>query len=136
MFCLAPFLYGDKLLKMLRIFIKKLEAFRDLILLGTVFRRPCQPIRKLAELNKGGKICISCIQYVERDSVTRFLASSFFHESSSPKSLKITLGHLKIFRKFSDIQYSIRKSRCTTGINDTSAKFVNATAGVVDTSGK
>jgi hypothetical protein len=36
MFCLAPFLYGGKLLKVLRIFIKKLATFRDLVLLVTV----------------------------------------------------------------------------------------------------
>jgi hypothetical protein len=36
-----------------------------------------------------------------------------FHESSSPKPLKITLGSFQIFYK----------SRCATGINDTGGKF-------------
>jgi hypothetical protein len=53
---------------------------------------------------------------VYRDSVTRFFASGFFHESSSPKSLKITLGS---FRNFSEIRGDIPKSRCTIGINTT-----------------
>ncbi len=44
-----------------------------------------------------------------RDSVTRFFASDFFHELSSPKSLKITLGSFQIFSK---IHRDIRKSRC------------------------
>ncbi len=33
----------------------------------------------------------------------RFFASDFFHESSSPGPLKITLGSLRIFRKFAEI---------------------------------
>jgi hypothetical protein len=49
------------------------------------------------------------------DSATRFFASGFFHESSSPKPLKITVGSFRIFSK---IRGDIRKSRCTTGIND------------------
>jgi hypothetical protein len=44
----------------------------------------------------------------------------FFHESPSPKQLKITLGS---FRFFSKIRGDIRKSRCTTGVNDTGGKF-------------
>jgi hypothetical protein len=54
-----------------------------------------------------------------RESVTRFFASGFDHESSSPKPLKITLGS---FRFFSKILGDICKSRCTTGINDTGGK--------------
>jgi hypothetical protein len=50
----------------------------------------------------------------------KFFASGFFHESSSPNPLKITLGSFWIFSK---ILRDIRKSRCTTGINDTSGKF-------------
>ncbi len=42
--------------------------------------------------------------------------TGFFHESPSPKPLIITLGSFRIFSK-------IRKSRCTTGINDTGGKF-------------
>jgi len=51
-----------------------------------------------------------------RDSITRFFASDFFLASSSPKLLKITLGSFRIVSK---IREDIRKSRCTTGINDT-----------------
>ncbi len=41
--------------------------------------------------------------YLYRDSVTRFFASCFFHESSSPKLLKITLGSFRFFWKFAVI---------------------------------
>ncbi len=40
----------------------------------------------------------------------------FFHESPSPKPLKITVGS---FRFFSKIHRDIRQSRCTTGVKDT-----------------
>jgi hypothetical protein len=61
-----------------------------------------------------------------------------------PSPLKITLG---VFQIFSKICRDIHKSRCTTGINDTSGKFgtgINVPAanfamglaGVVDTGGK
>ncbi len=56
--------------------------------------------------------------------------SGFFHESPSPKPLIITLGSFQIFSK---IRGDIRKSRCTTGVNDTGGKFAT---GVNDTSGK
>ncbi len=76
-----------------------------------------------------------------RDSVTRFFASGFFHESVSPKPLSILLGPFRIFSK---IRRYIRRSRLTTGINDTGGKFatgVNDTgskiaAGINDTGGK
>jgi hypothetical protein len=55
-----------------------------------------------------------------RDSVTRCFASYFFPKSSSLKYLKITLG---LFQIFSKIHGDICKSRCTTGINNTSGKF-------------
>jgi hypothetical protein len=58
--------------------------------------------------------------YTLRDSVTRFFASSFFHESPSPKPLIITL---ESFRIFSKIRGDIRKSRCTTSVNDTGGKL-------------
>ncbi len=58
----------------------------------------------------------------ERDSVTRFFASGFFHESPSPKPLIITLGSFRIFSK---IRGDIRKSRCkfAIGVNDTGGKL-------------
>jgi hypothetical protein len=48
-------------------------------------------------------------------------ASGFFHESSSPKPLKITVGPFIIYLK---IRRDIRKSMCITSINDTGGKFV------------
>ncbi len=42
--------------------------------------------------------------------------SRVFHESSSPKPLKIALGQFQIFSK---IRGDIRKSRYTIGLNDT-----------------
>ncbi len=59
--------------------------------------------------------------------VTRFFASGLFHESPSPKPLKITLGTFRIFSKI------IRKSRCINGVNDTGGKIA---AGINDTGGK
>ncbi len=44
----------------------------------------------------------------------------FFHESPSPKPLIITLGSFQIFSK---IRRDIRKSKCTTGVNDTGGEF-------------
>jgi hypothetical protein len=64
-----------------------------------------------------------------KEQCHEFFASDFVHESSSPKPLKITLGSFQIFSK---IHGGIRKSRCTTGINDTGSKFatgVNYTGG-------
>jgi hypothetical protein len=43
------------------------------------------------------------------------LAEGFFRESSSPKPIKIILGSFLISSK---IRGAIRKSRCTTSIND------------------
>jgi hypothetical protein len=60
----------------------------------------------------------------------RFFASNLFHVSSSLKPLKITLGSYQIFSK---IRGDIRKSRCTTGANDTGGKIA---AGINDTGGK
>jgi hypothetical protein len=78
---------------------------------------------------------INCIFSLlqRRDRVTRFFASVFFRESSSPKPLIIALGSFKFFSK---IRGDICKSRCTTGINDTSGKYATNTARVVDTGGK
>jgi len=79
---------------------------------------------------------------LERDSVTRFFASDFFHEYSFSKPLKIRLGSFQIFPKI--LLGDIRKSRYTTDINDTEGKFapgvksaagVKFAAGVNDNSG-
>jgi hypothetical protein len=78
-----------------------------------------------------------------RDGVTRFFASGSFHDSSFPKSLKITLVS---FQFCLNCRY-ICKSKCTTVINNTSGKFAacvnytggifaTCTAGVIDTGGK
>ncbi len=50
----------------------------------------------------------------------RFFASGFFHQSVSPQPQSIPLGPFRIFLK---IRGDIRKSRCTTGVNDTGGKF-------------
>jgi hypothetical protein len=54
------------------------------------------------------------------------------HESPSPKPLIIALGSFRIFSK---IHGDIRKSRCTTAVNDTSGKFATGAiaAGIYDT---
>jgi hypothetical protein len=57
----------------------------------------------------------------------------FFHESVSPFPQCIPLGPFQIFSK---ILGEFRKSRCTTGINDTGGKFATSFACVVDTGGK
>ncbi len=75
-------------------------------------------------------INVSIEERSQRDSVTRFFASSFFHGSVSPQPHSIPLG---LFRFFSKIRGNIRKSRCTTGIDDTGGKFANS---VNDTGGK
>jgi hypothetical protein len=65
-----------------------------------------------------------------------FLLQVFFHESSSPKPLKITLVSFKIFSKNHG---DICKSRCTTGVNYTGGKFatgINDTGGITDIGGK
>ncbi len=49
-----------------------------------------------------------------------FLLLVFFHESVSPQPRSIPLGS---FRFFSKIRGDVRKSRCTTGINNTGGKF-------------
>jgi hypothetical protein len=67
-----------------------------------------------------------------------------FHESVSPQPQSIPLGPFRIFSK---ILGDIRKSRCTTGINDTGSKFATGSttpaanfatsiASVADTGGK
>jgi hypothetical protein len=62
------------------------------------------------------------LYFKKRDSVTRFFASGFFHESVSPQPQSIPFRPFRIF-----------SSRCTTGINDTGGKF---TTGVNDSGGK
>ncbi len=54
----------------------------------------------------------------------------FFYESVSPQPQSIPLGPFRIFSK---IRGDIRKSRCTTGINDTGGKFAT---GLNDAGGK
>jgi hypothetical protein len=54
----------------------------------------------------------------------------FFYESVSPQPQSIPLGPFRIFSK---IRGDIRKSRSTTGVNDTGGKFAT---GVNDTGGK
>jgi hypothetical protein len=56
------------------------------------------------------------VNIIYRDSVNRFFASGFFHESVSPQPQSIPLGPFQMFSK-------ICKSRCTTGINNTGGKI-------------
>ncbi len=51
-----------------------------------------------------------CAFFYLKGTVSRDFLLRFFHASSSPKSLKITLGSFRIFSK---IRGDIRKSRCT-----------------------
>jgi hypothetical protein len=70
------------------------------------------------------------------DSVTRFFASRFFHESVSPQSQSIPL---KPFQIFSKIRGDICNSRCSTSINESmtpAASFSTSFASIVNTSGK
>jgi hypothetical protein len=57
------------------------------------------------------------------------LLQVLFHESSSPKPLKVTEGSLQIFLK---ICGDIRKSMCINSINDPGGKF---STGINDTGG-
>ncbi len=67
---------------------------------------------------------------VFKGTVWRDFLLQIFHESSSPKPLKMTLGSFQIFSK---IRWVIHKWRCTTGVNNTSGKFATS---VNETSGK
>jgi hypothetical protein len=70
----------------------------------------------------------------------------FFHESSSPKPLKITLGSFRIFSENFQRLFASQGAPSTrinntggkfaTGISDTGGKFTINTAGVIGTSGK
>jgi hypothetical protein len=59
-------------------------------------------------------------------------ASGFFHESSSPKPLKINWGSFQICSK---IRRDIPKSGFTTIVNDIDGKFATRTTGLVNTNG-
>ncbi len=65
-----------------------------------------------------------------KGTVSRDFLLCFFYESVSPQPQSIPLGPFRIFSK---IRGDIRKSRCTTGVNDTGGKFAT---GVNDTGGK
>jgi hypothetical protein len=65
-----------------------------------------------------------------KDSVTRFFASGFFHESPSPKPLIITLRSFQIFSKILGVASqgappvaNLPPVKFATGINDTGGKF-------------
>jgi hypothetical protein len=68
-----------------------------------------------------------------RNSVTRFFASGFFHESSSPKPLNIALGSSNFFLRFAEIFPSQGAPPLSTS---PAANFAAGTAAVVDTGGK
>jgi hypothetical protein len=77
--------------------------------------------------------CRSRRSYLPKGTVSRdFLLQVFFHESSSPKPLKVTLGSLQLLQKFAEIfasQGANLQPVLTTN-------FATGTAGVVDTGGK
>ncbi len=96
---------------------------------------PHSPLHSDSTSESGGSLACNRVymKYTRkylRDSVTRFFASSFFHESVSPQPQSIPFRPFQIFSK---IHGDIRESRCTTGINDTGGKFAT---GVNDTGGK
>jgi hypothetical protein len=72
------------------------------------------------------KFCFFFVHFI-------FVHSAKSHESVSPQPQSIPLRPL---RNFSKIRGDIRKSRLTTGINDTGGKSSTIFASVVDTSGK
>jgi hypothetical protein len=59
------------------------------------------------------------MEFAYKDSVMRFFASGFFHQSVFPKPQSIPLGPFQIFSK---IRGDIRSSRLTTGVADTGGK--------------
>ncbi len=58
--------------------------------------------------------------HTQRDCVTRFYASIFFHKSSFPQAPENNMRVISNF--FSKIRGDIHKSRCTIGVNDTGGK--------------
>ncbi len=68
--------------------------------------------------------------YKFKGTVSRDFLLLVFYESISPQPQSIPLGPFRIVSK---IRGDIRKSRCTTGVNDTGGKFAT---GVNDTGGK
>ncbi len=64
-------------------------------------------------------------RYVFKGTVSRdFLLLVFFYKSVSPQPQSIPLGPFRIFSK---IRGDIRKSRCTTGVNDVTTPFLAET---------
>ncbi len=85
---------------------------RNFLLVHWLFLIPIRPIIQLQYVFQ---------HFLKGQCHEIFFASSFFHESVSPQPQSIPLGKFRIFRK---IRGDIRKSRCTTGINDTSGKLI------------
>jgi hypothetical protein len=69
----------------------------------------------------------------QRDTVTRFFASGFFHESVSPQPQSIPLGPFQIFSKFAEIFASQGATLVST---TPAANFATSSASIVDSSGK
>ncbi len=63
-------------------------------------RQICQPVSLTPVAKNGNNIRL---QEPERDSVTRFFASGFFHESVSPQPQSISLRRFEFFRKFAEV---------------------------------
>ncbi len=82
-----------------------------------------------------------------KEQCNKIFCFRLFHESSSPKPLKIKVGPFQISktRCTTGINSTGRKfaagvnntcGKCATSINDTGGKFATGTADVVDTGGK
>ncbi len=72
---------------------------------------------------------LKCQQYLKRQCHEIF-CFRFFSWIIFPQALE---NNFRIISNFFEIRGDIRKSRCTTGVNDTGGKFAN---GVNDTGGK
>jgi hypothetical protein len=73
------------------------------------------------DLDPDAEYCTCLGTDILKGTVSRdFLLLIFFRESVSPQPQSVPLGPFQIFSK---ICGDIRKSRCTTGINDTGGKF-------------
>jgi hypothetical protein len=85
--------------------------------------------KKVLYYRTGPTQCCTVISRL-KGTVSRGYCLGFFHESSSPKLLKRTLGSFQICLI---IRGDIHKSRFTTGVKYTGGKFAT---GIKDTGGK
>jgi hypothetical protein len=72
-----------------------------------------------------------CITYLKGQCHHEIFASGFFHESSSPKPLKILLGSFLIFRKFAEIFASQGAPVSTTPVVHLELRNSNGPNGII-----